>query len=155
MALFSELPARLELERDAEDLAEPGSGDPREDLVLSEFAEVAGGSTAWVNLLLALDSADTEVGEVDLLAAKSDARGVAAYWEWAWNTYCLAQAEVGPAESEARRLSVAYNLEDLPRCKWCEVPDAEANLSVFGTDIDDVWYVHKPCLAEQLRELGL
>lgn len=149
---------RLSRERAAEDAQTaplPDSGDGREELVWAEFAEVGGGSTAWINLLIALDSADTEVGEIELLTAKGETSSQAAYWDWAWNTYQLAMSEVGPAESEARRLAVAYNLEELAQCGWCETPAVSGGMRQFEKADGTMASYHLGCLAESLREQGL
>lgn len=98
----------IQVERGNEILAPvPVTYDGREQLIWEEFGEVGGGSTAWLHLVQALDSADEEVGP----------RSGAAYWDWAWNTYCLLQGALG--SDEDKKLSYAYLLEDLAECAYC------------------------------------
>ena len=163
------MPSRAVLELDAshptlavDDLAEPelapvpGPGaDGRESLVWAEFAEVAGGSTAWANLVLALNSADEEIGYLEDLSATGDMRSVSAYWDWAWNAYSHLMAQVGDPDSETRRLAVAYNLDELAECGWCQTPDVDGNMRQFEKQDGSMAPYHTGCLAEMLREQGL
>ena len=97
----------IQVERGNEVLAPvPVTYDGREQLIWAEFGEVGGGSTAWLHLVMALASADEECTP-----------GSESYWDWAWNTYCNAQASLGTPED--RRLSYAYLLEDLNQCAYC------------------------------------
>lgn len=97
----------IQVERGNEVLAPvPGTLDGREQLIWAELAEVGGGSTAWLHLVEALASADTECTP-----------GSASYWDWAWNTYCNAQASIGTPEDKA--LSYAYDLSELSECSYC------------------------------------
>lgn len=97
----------IQVERGNEILAPvPVTYDGREQLIWMEFGEVGGGSTAWLHLVQALDSADHECTP-----------GSSAYWDWAWNTYCLLQAALG--SDEDKKLSYAYLLEDLAECSYC------------------------------------
>jgi len=104
----------IQVDRGNEILAPvPVTFDGREQLVWAELSQVGGGSTAWINLVTALDSADTEVFDT---GANPTTPPPASYWDWAWNTYQLAQSELG---FEDQKLSMAYDLSELSICSYC------------------------------------
>lgn len=119
---------------------EAGSWEGR---VWAEFNRVGGGSSAWLSLVGAIETATTFYD--DRVADTVD-------WAAAWSLYEQALGELSPSDA---RLAEAYDLEELPECRWCNTRDTEDNLVRYGTYDQDLGHWHRPCLVENLREIGL